>query len=397
MRPLRRILEGQIYFVTIRTVEERFALDPYACPESWILAENSPLDIDAKLAMRARGRVCVEKTAKLMRVIARNEQNPTRPRIMTPYADFTDSIPNIIGSVMARGLQLYSVELYGFVWMSNHGHLMLRANAAELAKFMAYLNGQVAANVNRFLGRRHQLWARRYAAAQVLDEAAELQMLGYLLANPQNAGIADSIDEWAGLSSAAFFFGKGEQRFLRFDRTNWQKQGRPADISPFLSTVVLEHKLLPQLERLNPNQISTLIRGAIEKHLPNAPVAGVPSEMASTFSTRRTLTARTVIPTDRPESSKGLPRKNSRQPLCHTTNPEYRKVFKEWHREFRIAYKASSEQYREGNTNVEFPPGSFAPSRYPIARYPSNLGANVKLNPTRENLQIAVALLSCAA
>jgi len=244
MRRRRCFLPSEIYFVTLRTVEERYALDPYACPEAWILAEGKQLDFDAKLAMRDRGRACVAETQALTEKIAQREQDPNKPRPIVPHVTFTDSIPNIIGSCMARGIEMFGVHLYGFVWMSNHGHLLLRAPKEKLAEFMSYLNGQIAVNANRFLGRKHQLWARRYAAAPVLDEAAELEMLGYMLANPQNAGIADSIDEWAGLSSAPFFFEHREQRFLSFDRTAWYEEGRPNDIGPFLSTVLLEHRRL---------------------------------------------------------------------------------------------------------------------------------------------------------
>ncbi len=389
MRPLRRILEGQVYFVTVRTVEERFALEPHACPESWLIAENAQLDDDAKLAMRARGRACVANTAKITMEIARNEQDPKQPRPIVPYATFTDSIPNIIGSVMANGLQLYNVKLYGVMWMSNHGHLLLRAKAEDFAKFMGYINGQIAVDVNRFLGRKHQLWSRRYSAAQVLDEAAELQMLGYLLANPQNAGIAESVEDWPGLSSAQFFFGKGEQRFLCFDRTRWHNEGRPKDIAPYLSTVKLDHHLLSQLARLEPKQVRRTVRRAIKKRLPDAAASSASSAAAAVSPIRRQLTARTAIPTDRPASSKIHPRKRSRQPLCHTTNPTYRKIFNEWYRVFRVAYRESSKEYRNSNTEVPFPPGSFAPSKYPIVKYPLDLNANAKLYPTRENLEIA--------
>lgn len=391
MRRRRCFLPSEIYFVTIRTVEERFALDPHACPDAWILAEGKQLDFDTKQAMRERGRACVERTQALMDDIAKSEQDPKVPRPVVPVETFSDSIPNIIGKCMARGIEMFDVHLYGFVWMSNHGHLLLRAPKENFAEFMAYLNGQIAVDVNRFLGRKHQLWARRYAAAPVLNEAAELQMLGYLLANPQNAGIADSIDEWAGLSSAPFFFKNCEQRFLHFNRTAWYEQGRPNDIAPFLSTVVLEHKLLPQLSSLEKKKMRRKLRRAIKAQMKSLPVVDTNVDFDPMLPVRRAFIARTVIPTERPESAKNNPRKRSPQPLCHTTKPSLRKLHEEWYREFRIAYVMSSLEYRRGNTEVEFPPGSFAPSKYPRARYASDPDAKAKLHPTRRNLEAADA------
>ncbi len=397
MRRLRRFLADEIYFVTIRTVEERYALDPYACPGAWQEADGKQLDFAAKQAMRERGRACVDATEALTEAILLSEKAPKIPRPNVPYATFTDSIRNIIGSCMARGIAMFGVQLYGFVWMSNHVHLLLRAPRGNFAAFMAYLNGQIAVNVNRFLGRKNQLWSRRYAAAQVLDDAAELEMLGYLLANPQNAGLVNSIDEWPGLSSAAFFFQKREQRFLCFDRTTWYEEGCPDDIAPYLSTVKLEHKLLPQLSSLNKKKLRRRLRRLIKAKANPLPVNDGKVDLDPSLPLRRRLMARTVIPTDRPESSKMYPRKRSKQPLCHTTKPSLRRLYKEWYREFRLAYAESAREYRLGNIDVEFPPGSFAPSKLPRARYSSDPDERFKLHPTRRNLENADAYAALGA
>ena len=397
MRNLRRILDSEVYFVTIRTTEERFALDPYACPGAWLEAEGKQLEPRVKLAMRARGHECIKETDKITAEIARSEQDESALRPVVPLATFTNSIPNIIGSCMARGLKMYGVKLYGFVWMSNHAHFLLRAPADKFADFMAYMNGQISVNANRFLGRKSQFWGRRYSAAQVLDEAAELEMLGYLLANPQNAGIADSIEQWAGLSSAAFFFQNSQQRFLHFNRTAWHKNGRPDDIAPFLSTTVLDHELLPQLSRLNERERQQLLLWAIDRQLKPSHDAGKKIEPIPANTIRRRFIARVVIPTERPESSKVNPRRNSPQPLCHTTKPSLRKLYREWHRAFRNAYKCSAEKYRSGHIGVVFPPGSFAPSKYPRAYYAIDPDVNAPLHPTRQNLEVANNLMALAS
>jgi REP element-mobilizing transposase RayT len=393
MRNRRRFLRTEIYFVTIRTVEQRFALDPYACPDAWTIAEGREIDFSEKQTMREEGQLCVERTQALTNAIAEAEKDPTWPRPVVPLTEYTDSIPNIIGACMARGIEMFGVHLYGFVWMSNHGHLLLRAPKDNFADFMAYLNGQIAVNVNRFLARKHQLWARRYAAAQVLDEAAELEMLGYLLANPQNAGIADSIEKWPGLSSATFFFEQREQRFLSFNRTAWREEGKPKDdIAPFLSTTVLEHKLLPQLSTLDKKKLRQTVRRAIKKQLKISPIDDAEVDADPMLPVRRSLILRTVIPTDRPESSKKTrPEYSSRQPICHTTKPSLRDLYKRWQRVFRAAYVESSLAYRRGKTDVVFPPGSFAPSKYPRAKYASDPDAIAMLHPTRTNLEKADA------
>ena len=396
MRRLRCFLSTEIYFVTIRTVEERFALSPYACPGAWKLTEGRLLDDEDRKKMNERGRACVDETRALTEQIALAEQDEKHGRPDVPITAFTDSIVNIIGSCLARGVEKFGISLYAFVWMSNHGHLLIQAPQDNFAEFMAYLNGQIAVNVNRFLGRRHQLWARRYAAAQVLDEAEELERLGYILANPQNAGIANSIKKWPGLSSAPFLLKNQEERFLCFDRTAWYENGRPDDIAPFLSTVKLEHKILPQLAKLDQKKLQRKVRRLIRAS--DKPLSMASENAGSALPEtdpwrpiRRRFQARTVIPTDRPTSSK-----RSSQPLCHTMKPSLRERYEEWYQAFRIAYADSSRQYKLGNTSVEFPPGSFAPSKYPRARYASDPNKLAILYPTRRNLEIADALASYA-
>ncbi len=394
MRRLRRFFSTEIYFVTVRTVEQRYALDPFACPNSWHRADEGPVDLETRREMNLLGRECVETTAELTDEVARYEQDPDQPCVEVSYATFTDSIPNIIGSVMARAIHRYGVKLFGVVWMGNHAHLLLQAPMQNFADFMCYLNGQIAANVNRYLGRQHQLWARRAAVAQVLDETEELEKLGYILANPLNAGIASAVDNWPGLSSATFFTSGQVQRFLCFDRTSWHKKGRPDNIAPFLSTVELRHELLPQLQGLGEKERRRLINKLIKAKTKSSSTSTYEREQDSSLSVRTQLVLRTVLPTDRPESAKRNPRKRSPQPLCHTTNPLLRKLYKQGYREFRLAYKTASIEYRKGNTNVEFPPGAFPPSRFPLAHYARDPDANPILHPTRQNLERAAALAS---
>lgn len=395
MRRLRCFLPTEVYFVTIRTVEERYALDPYACPNAWTIAEGKQLEFSDKQAMRDSGQECIKNTQTLVDAIAKYEKEPTKePCPVVPINTFTDSIPNIVGSVLARGVDMFGIHLYGVVALSNHMHMLLRAPRGNLADFMAYVNGQIATNVNRLLGRKHQLWSRRYAAAPVLDEKAELERLGYLLANPANAGVADSIVEWIGVSSAPFLFQQDEQRFVCFDRTAWYEAGRPEDIGPFLSTAVLAHKLLPQFLNLQMKRVQRKVRRAIKAQLKPLPVVEMKSAIDPAFRARRTLLCRTVVPPERPDASKKNPRKRSPQPLFHTTHAPLGHLYRQWYRVFCAAYKTSALEYRAGNTDVEFPSGSFAPSKYPLARYSTMPDSKPSVALTRRNLEMACVLVS---
>lgn len=391
MRRRRCILPTEVYFVTVRTVDEQFALSPHACPGAWrLVSPGVHLDRETREKMANRGRACVRQTEALTQQIADAEQHH-KPRPQVSYTTFTDSIPNIIGSWLARGVQRFQIKLFGYVWMSNHMHLLIQAPQGKFTEFMAYINGQMAREVNRFLGRRHQLWARRYAVGQVLDEPAELERLLYILTNPQKAGMADTIEQWPGLSSAPFLLENKRQRFVCFDRTRWYEHGRPDEIGPYLYTVELEHDVLPQLQQHDLGERQTLLRRMLrerERGIISAKLLQDDRADSLLRAQRRAEVAFTV-PTDRPAMPKRSP-----QPLCHTTFPALLKVFAHWFKLFVQACKTCAQAYMQGDVGVEFPHGAFAPSRFPKARYPRQAGERGLPYLTREYVYRAVLLSS---
>jgi hypothetical protein len=154
---------------------------------------------------------------------------------------------------------------------------------------------------------------------------------------------------------------------------------------------------LPQLSGLVEKKLRRKLRRLIKAKVDPLPIDDAKVDLDPVLPVRRRLLARTVIPTDRPDSSKRNPRRRSPQPLCHTTTPSVREIYKKWYREFRFAYANSSHEYRSGNTEVEFPPGSFSPSKYPLARYSSDPDARFALHPTRRNLETEDANRTLAA
>ena len=67
--------------------------------------------------------------------------------LMTPSAHVND----LIGGVLGRSLAMHDVELFAFVFLSNHFHLIVRAKAGELSRFMSHLQGNIAREVGRYV------------------------------------------------------------------------------------------------------------------------------------------------------------------------------------------------------------------------------------------------------
>ena len=89
----------------------------------------------------------------------------------------------VLSGVLARAARLCSIELFGFVFASNHFHLILRAPERNLPRFMQFLLTNVSKKVGWLVAWRGAFWERRYSAEPVLDDEALLGRLRYILAH----------------------------------------------------------------------------------------------------------------------------------------------------------------------------------------------------------------------
>jgi hypothetical protein len=89
----------------------------------------------------------------------------------------------IIGGVLGRALRLYPVRLIVHAWASNHYHLLAWVEDARvLARFVGYLNSNLAREVSRLTGWSGKIWERRYQAILVSEEeSAQLERFSYIL------------------------------------------------------------------------------------------------------------------------------------------------------------------------------------------------------------------------
>jgi REP element-mobilizing transposase RayT len=74
--------------------------------------------------------------------------------LLRPSAEVNDLVLGVIG----RAQHLFGVEIHAFVVMSNHMHILASVrDAAQLASFMSFVNGNIAREVGlslpRFRGR----------------------------------------------------------------------------------------------------------------------------------------------------------------------------------------------------------------------------------------------------
>ncbi len=95
----------------------------------------------------------------------------------------------------------HKVEVFTFVFMGNHYHLVVRAPLLNLDVFMQQFQGQLARRINRHRGRHGTFFGGRYTYAPILDQEQLAQKVVYTLLNPVAAGLVEHPRHWPGASA----------------------------------------------------------------------------------------------------------------------------------------------------------------------------------------------------
>jgi REP element-mobilizing transposase RayT len=273
---------------------------------------------------------------------------------MTPTAAVREIILGVLGRAQAR----YGMEIHAPVFMSNHFHLLVTIrDQLQMARFMGFVNSNLAREIGQLVGWRDKFWSRRYDAIPVSEEeAAQVERLRYLLSHGVKEGLVFRPEDWPGVHPAAPLLGKSHLEGTWFDRSRdyeARRSGKPASPRAFATRETVVLSPLPCWRHLSDSQRTERIRdliGSIEE--------GAEAERRATD--RRPLGADAVYhqhPHSLPEESKRSP-----APLIHAVSREVREKFRAAYREFTMQFREASRKLRSGDLTARFPEGSFPPS-----------------------------------
>ena len=104
---------------------------------------------------------------------------------------------------LAKAKALYGdgIQIYGFIFMSNHFHLLLKDTKGQLAEFMRYFQSGLAVSINKHFKRHGRFWAREYDDVIVDGEEEFWNRYDYLFGNPVKAGLVATPAQWKGVNS----------------------------------------------------------------------------------------------------------------------------------------------------------------------------------------------------
>jgi hypothetical protein len=185
--------------------------------------------------------------------------------LLRPSPELATIIVGIVGKAQA----LCCMTIHAFVFMSTHAHFLVSpTSAAELARFMQFVNARVAKEAGRLHAWRDRLWSRRYRSIVVADDTAAYARLRHIFAHSAKEGLLASPAAWPGPNCIAALT-KGELlRGTWFDRSKeFLARQRGEKVSPlqFATTFDVRVTPLPCLRHLTPDQRETEFRRIVDE------------------------------------------------------------------------------------------------------------------------------------
>lgn len=278
--------------------------------------------------------------------------------LMAPSAKTNE----LIGGVVARAVRQCQVELFAYVFTSNHFHLMVRApSAVAMSKFMQRLQSNIAVKVGRLVGWRGRFFARRYSAEPIVDEGAQVERLVYILSHGVKERLVSRCQDWPGLSCAHALLegGRASKHAWRNWTRRWKMQARnEVRVDRFAAecpseTEVLELSPLPCWAKLMTHERSRIVGELIAK--------------IDSTATNRTIQEPRHIKEQDPHGAP-MQTKHSPRPKAHASTKRRWIEAVRRYRQFLCAFRRASREWMLGAFEVEFPLHSFRPPSWFVAK-----------------------------
>lgn len=120
--------------------------------------------------------------------------------------------------VLGRMCDRFGIELYAYVVMDNHYHLLLRTPSANLSKSMQWFAGTYTRYFNIQHGRSGHLFQGRFKSFLIENDTYLLQLSYYIHRNPLRAGIVKRLADYRWSSYGAYAYNRKKPDWLKTDR-----------------------------------------------------------------------------------------------------------------------------------------------------------------------------------
>jgi hypothetical protein len=274
--------------------------------------------------------------------------------LLKPSPELTDLILGVVGKAQA----LYGITIHAFVFLSTHAHFLVSpSSAGQLARFMQFVNANIAKEAGRLHGWRERLWSRRYRAIVVADEQAAHGRLRYVLAHGVKEGLVGSSGAWPGpncveaLTTGALLRGTWVDRSAEFKA---RQRGESVLPSQFVTTFDVELTPLPCLRHLTRDERQANCRRIVAEIKDHA-------ESDNREKGRQPMGVAAILAQD--PHSKPASTDRSPAPFVHASDDSIEAEFRAAYRAFVDAFHGGASRLREhARTIVDmFPLWAFPP------------------------------------
>jgi REP element-mobilizing transposase RayT len=276
--------------------------------------------------------------------------------LLRPGPDINDAVLRWLARAQAA---FPDVRIFALCVLSNHLHLVVRDDAAELAPWASYFLGNLARSVNRIRNRSGSFFERRYSAEPILDDEALLDRIVYVVANPVKAGLCRKSQDWPGVVLVSR---SGLAEAITVPETGHRVLSRKRHAVPSSKEENASDNDTQSLLIVDPAPDSQGANGRRLRDAIEAREREIQNELRSLG--RKPLTRRQVLAQDWHAAPKQPAR--SHRPSCHTTVRHLREAFSEGFRHFTDLFREASERLRAGK-QAAFPHWCYRPG-HPLLR-----------------------------
>lgn len=273
-------------------------------------------------------------------------------------------LENHVLKYVARYQAKYLVEIFAFVLMGNHYHIVARFPFSNRRGFMRDLNARIAEGVRLHVHEfdSGSLFARRYAEQALIEHFDVEEYFFYCALQPVLSGLAERLQEYPGYNSFYDALSGVPLKIRDFHASGYKakkRHNKNTRKDEFVTIRELVYSRLPGYERLSQEEYRKEIIKKFEAR--RSIIVDARLAEGKRFVGMKKLCA--TKPGARPHSTKTSTRE-SKRPLVLTRNPEAKRLFLEWYFTVLAAYKLASQKYIAGNITVSFPPGTYRPSSF---------------------------------
>jgi REP element-mobilizing transposase RayT len=117
---------------------------------------------------------------------------------------------NILGRMSER----FDIDIYAYVLMNNHYHLLVKTNKANLSRSLQWLGTTYTGRFNRRHDRRGHLFQGRFRSIIVENDDYLIQLSFYIHRNPVRAGLVERLANYRWSSYPAYAYGSAQPNWL---------------------------------------------------------------------------------------------------------------------------------------------------------------------------------------